>query len=492
MLAFDLEKNGYEMGVAETKEMDVLSKDRRSDKKGTHFEHAVRGGRGGLLKLLLMSGINPNSAMFDENGKETTAMSYSSRSNFPNSIVTLLAHGADINTADQLGYTPLALAVIHESLGALDVLLRCRRYRRAPGLALVFSCRYGKENIVLQLLERCGGAHPGPINPLEPVAFDPDAKLSLEDQQLRPDLPPVPLDVIDDDEKLPLGVATRGEATAVTSSDDGVSTTLSEEEATLKRPGLDYTGNGPLHWASHGGHARIVNLLLASGADPFFENKKGKLSMDLAREAGHHNICIRLQRATAGGEKAAAEYRRRRLGETEHRTTMRERVTGVEISSSEEEEEEEEMQEEMQEGIKVFKKRTDNEKKMDEEKEKENLQKQTEEKMALEEDERNMQFLLHPLCGECNQTSWATREKLLNPETLGTMDRGKKMCPGFDPSRHNSLVCRYCGHSRGRHHSDPLVVAKMKEERRRKYEESLVAAKDERKAVLAAMVAAAI
>ena len=373
MLAFDLEKNGYEMGVAEITEMDVLSKDRRSDKKGTHFEHAVRGGRGGLLKLLLMGGANPNQSMFDENGKETTAMSYSSRSNFSNSIVTLLAHGADINTADQLGYTPLALAVIHESLGALDVLLRCRRYRRAPGLALVFSCRYGKENIVLQLLERCGGAHPGPINPLEPVAFDPDAKLSLEDQQLRHDLPPVPLDAIDDDEKLPLGKATA-----------------------LERPGLDYTGNGPLHWASHGGHARIVNLLLASGADPFFENKKGKLSMDLAREAGHHNICIRLQRATAGGEKAAAEYRRRRLGETEHRTTMRERVTGVELSSSEEEEEEE-MQEEMQEGIKVFKKRTENEKKMDEQKEKEKLQKQIEEKMALEEDERNMQFLLHPL-----------------------------------------------------------------------------------------------
>jgi hypothetical protein len=231
-------------------------------------------------------------------------------------------------------------------------------------------------------------------------------------------------------------------------------------------------------------------MLLAAGADPFFPNKKGKLPMDLAREAGNHDICIRLQRATAGGINAAAEYRRSRLGQTEHKTSMRERVMGVDVSSSEEEEEEE-----THEGVreeKVFKKRTEDEKKLDEEREKERREQRTEEEEEAEEDERRMQFLLHPLCGECNQTSWATRESLLNPKTFGTMDRGKKLCPGFDPSRHDSLVCRYCGHSRGRHHSDPLVVAQKKEERRKKHEESLTAAKDKRKAELAAMVAASI
>ena len=45
-------------------------------------------------------------------------------------------------------YNALALTVIHRSFKALDVLLRCRRYRRAPGLALVYACRFGRENIV--------------------------------------------------------------------------------------------------------------------------------------------------------------------------------------------------------------------------------------------------------------------------------------------------------------------------------------------------------
>ena len=48
-LAFDLEKNGYERGVAVVKEMECLSKSRRKDSSGNQFSHAVRGGEGGKL-----------------------------------------------------------------------------------------------------------------------------------------------------------------------------------------------------------------------------------------------------------------------------------------------------------------------------------------------------------------------------------------------------------------------------------------------------------
>lgn len=86
-------------------------------------------------------------------------MLYCSRSNFSESMITLLAHGADVNRTDKDGYNALALSVIHRSFDALDVLLRCRRYRRASGLALVYACRFGREDIVVQLLHFCGGKY---------------------------------------------------------------------------------------------------------------------------------------------------------------------------------------------------------------------------------------------------------------------------------------------------------------------------------------------
>ena len=219
----------------------------------------------------------------------------------------------------------------------------------------------------------------------------------MEEQQLRPELPPVPLDAIDDDDRPPL--------------QQGLSYNPT-------RPGCDYSGNGPLHWAAHGGYINIVNLLLAAGSDPFFKNRKGQLPMDLAREEGHHDICIRLQSATLGGEKAAKEYQRLRLGNTLHATTMQERVNGRDLSSSEEEEEEVEIikndknvedVDELDENGKVIKKE------------------KTMEEIREEEDRQNIQFMIHPLCGECNQTNWATREKLLNKDTGCPMDRTKKL-----------------------------------------------------------------
>jgi len=53
----------------------------------------------------------------------------------------------------------------------------------------------------------------------------------------------------------------------------------------------------PLHWAAYHGHAAIVDLLLAYGADtgatdPYL----GKTPLQWARDAGHGVIVARLQR----------------------------------------------------------------------------------------------------------------------------------------------------------------------------------------------------
>ena len=186
----------------------------------------------------------------------------------------------------------------------------------------------------------------------------------------------------------------------------------------------------------------------------FHTTKQGQLPMDLAREAGHHGIVMYLQQRTRGGVALAEEYKARRLGvglrEQTLTTTMQQRVGRETIMSSDEEEEEEVSGTAKARGegngeelVAVVVAKTPSE-------------------LDAEEDERNMQFLLHPLCGECNQVSWSTRHRLLNKETFGTLDRTKKLCPGYDPSTHDCLVCRYCGHSRGRHHTDPVVIAKIK------------------------------
>jgi hypothetical protein len=378
--------------------------------------------------------------------------------------------------------------VIHRSFDALDVLLRCRRYRRASGLALVYACRFGREDIVVQLLHFCGGkyyflsiftisaishthcrwqyssfdynnnigAHPGPINTTLKPPLKSNLKLTLEEQQLRPDLPPVPLDAIDDDIKHP----SYPSCTLITPA--------AEDEIDLL-PGVDRTQNGPLHWAAHGGHSRIVELLINKGADPFLRNKEGKLPLDLAREAGYHGICSYLQKKTKGGLPLAKIYEVKRLGNTLHTTTMQQRVSGMIVSSSEEEDDDDD---------------NDNE----EEQEDEEKKIKTKEELEKEEDERRLQFLLHPLCAECSQTNWATRKTLLNKDTFGTKDRTKKLCPGYDPSTHDSLVCRYCGHSRGRHHNDPLVIANIKLKKKREREEYLENQKMKRKAELRAAV----
>lgn len=51
-----MEKNAHQKGVANHNDMIKLSTIRREDTTGEHFSSAVRGGLGGLLKLLLMGG----------------------------------------------------------------------------------------------------------------------------------------------------------------------------------------------------------------------------------------------------------------------------------------------------------------------------------------------------------------------------------------------------------------------------------------------------
>ena len=54
-----------------------------------------------------------------------------------------------------------------------------------------------------------------------------------------------------------------------------------------------------LHLASITGNARIIELLLAAGADPNFEAVGGQTAVDFARKYGHHAIAQMLEAAAA-------------------------------------------------------------------------------------------------------------------------------------------------------------------------------------------------
>jgi ankyrin repeat protein len=49
----------------------------------------------------------------------------------------------------------------------------------------------------------------------------------------------------------------------------------------------DWKNWTPLHWAAYRGHAAVVELLLARGADPLAVDEEGQSPHDLALQGGH-------------------------------------------------------------------------------------------------------------------------------------------------------------------------------------------------------------
>ena len=61
----------------------------------------------------------------------------------------------------------------------------------------------------------------------------------------------------------------------------------------------EHAGMTPLIYAARGGHAEIVRLLLARGADRRFRTADGDTAVDVARRNGHDNIVSLLGHASA-------------------------------------------------------------------------------------------------------------------------------------------------------------------------------------------------
>ena len=153
---FSLDVRAAAFGCAdEQTEVHALSTIRRRP-QAQHFRECVLMGKGALLRLLLLGGADPEQTFAHMGRKRVSALHHVCRANFANCVEPLLYFGADVNRRDEHGFTPLALAVIHRSVDAMNVLLRCRRYRRAMGLALVYCCRWGREDVLKQLIEQSG------------------------------------------------------------------------------------------------------------------------------------------------------------------------------------------------------------------------------------------------------------------------------------------------------------------------------------------------
>jgi len=57
-------------------------------------------------------------------------------------------------------------------------------------------------------------------------------------------------------------------------------------------------GWAPIHAAAQNGDRGMVELLLGHGADPFLANDAGKTAVDVAREKGHEEIVVLLEKRT--------------------------------------------------------------------------------------------------------------------------------------------------------------------------------------------------
>ena len=65
--------------------------------------------------------------------------------------------------------------------------------------------------------------------------------------------------------------------------------------------GQDETGMTPLHWAAHGGHEEVAQVLLQRGADACAGNAEGWTPLHYAACAGHQTVATLLLRCGADG-----------------------------------------------------------------------------------------------------------------------------------------------------------------------------------------------
>lgn len=270
---------------------------------------ASANGRVNVVKELLKLGANPNI----ENKDKTTPLSFSLENNYLNIADLLLKSGANPNIQDYAKETPLKTAILSKNNKLIESLIKAgadpniQDFHGNTSLMFAVQVNYYNPKLVNLLLK--AGADPwiknsegntaisigkGYIdirNQLEPYTFNIERIPELLSRGISGyELLSEALDAnrIDYVEGLILNgvnineTDNKGESVLIRSIKKGLPNKINEF---LIQLGADLNlednnGNTPLILASSYNNIKLVNLLLANGADPNFTNKYGKTALN--------------------------------------------------------------------------------------------------------------------------------------------------------------------------------------------------------------------
>ena len=213
------------------------------------------------IKKLLRDGANPNSA--DESGQ--TPLCIASKNNHPAIVTLLLEVGANRSSATESGRNPLHLAAQNGHLQIVEILLdECEpkyinsidRFKFTP---IHLAASSGYEDVVQLLIAR-------------------GAAINLENKS----------------KQLPLHLAAQKGHLQIIET-----LLIACESKHVNR--IDRFGMTPLHLAASGGHKDAVENLLAYNASIGVKDKDGKLPLHLAISNGHKNVVELLLDADVNG-----------------------------------------------------------------------------------------------------------------------------------------------------------------------------------------------
>ena len=231
-----------------------------------------------IMTLLLNAGGKAITNLGDENGQ--TALHYAAERNFTDRIRILVAHGVDIRTTDDYGFSPCLWAVVSGQTRATYILLSIGADANSTSAdgksALAWAASLGWSSIAEMLVH-----HDASIFNTQSTQM-----VALQEAAASGDLPTVRL-------LLSLGGDPNyqdrdGWSAIHWAAEEGhldIVRVLLNEGANINA--VSSYGTSPLHCAANGGHTSIVSLLLLHGADPLKSTCHGWTPLHHAAYMGH-------------------------------------------------------------------------------------------------------------------------------------------------------------------------------------------------------------
>ncbi|CAJ1945474.1 unnamed protein product [Cylindrotheca closterium] len=166
MSIFDAVRTGNGILVGELIDKNDGVDVHESDDEGETALHiACRKGNYALIKMLLLAyGADVNTFSGPNNNqRRMTCLHCASKNQYPEIVLLLLKHGADIEARDEDGWRPMHYACRLNHLDIVRVLIEQGAQLEAPGggsrsTPLHLACQYGKSRLVRLLLRKGANA----------------------------------------------------------------------------------------------------------------------------------------------------------------------------------------------------------------------------------------------------------------------------------------------------------------------------------------------